>query len=56
MEECFFKVTYDDFVMIWMGAGAGYFLIGYLITYCGYQYCPRLRPQEQDVLIAREVE
>jgi len=56
MEECFFKVSYDDFIIIWMGAGVGYFLIGYLIASCGYQCLPRLRPQEQDVLIAREVE
>jgi hypothetical protein len=55
MEDCQFKVSYDDFVMIWMGAGVGYFLIGYLFAQCCYQYFPRLRPPEQNVLIAREI-
>ena len=41
--------------MIWMGAGIGYFLIGYYLAQIIGQYCPRLR-REQDVLIAREVE
>ncbi len=56
MEECQFMISYDDFVWIWMGAGVGYFVIGYLIAHCFYTHCPRLRPPERDVLIAREVE
>ena len=53
MEECFFKVSYDDFVMIWMGAGVGYFIIGYLIANACYTL--KRRNDNGEVLIAREV-
>lgn len=51
--ECFFKVSYDDFVMIWMGAGVGYFIIGYLIAQGLYKW--RKGRTNEEILIAREV-
>ena len=52
-EECFFKVSYDDFVMIWMGAGVGYFVIGYLLANCIHNW--RKDISNEEILVAREV-
>jgi hypothetical protein len=52
MEECFFKISYGDWVMITMGAGVGYFLIGYLVAKALNEY----RNNQEDILIAREIE
>ena len=34
MEECEFKLNFVDFTTLMMGAGVGYFIVGYLISSC----------------------
>ena len=45
MEECFFIIAYGDWVMITMGAGDGYFMIGYFVA----QIINNCRNNNQDV-------
>jgi hypothetical protein len=53
VEDCQFKISYNDFVMIWMGAGVGYFMIGYLFANCLDKW--RNPQPQQPLLIAREI-
>jgi hypothetical protein len=52
-EECSFRISYSDFMIIMMGCGVGYFFTGYLITNIVHYVHKRRNPQE--VLIADHV-
>ena len=54
MEDCEFTLNTDDFMTLMMGAGVGYFLIGYLISSCCCYY-RNLNIDNEEVLVAREV-
>ena len=38
MEECKLYLDVDDFSILMMGAGVGYFLIGYFVSTCIFKY------------------
>ena len=53
MEDCTVNINYHDFVIIFIGSGVGYFVLGYLLTSCLY----KLKAQRnQDLpILARQV-
>ena len=51
MPDCQFLIGYDDFVMIWIGAGVGYFVIGYYLANCIHKW----RNPPPEPLIAQRV-
>jgi hypothetical protein len=55
LEECYVIESGNDFMIIMMGCGIGYFLMGYLITLCCFQYREKQQEQTLQVLLANQV-
>ena len=54
MTDCItLEGSIDEFMIVMMGAGVGYFLIGYILSHCITNFCHRRNPEE--VLIAERI-
>ena len=51
MEECNYSINGNDYAIIMMGCGVGYFLMGYFVTTFLYSY----RQDNQMPILAEEV-
>jgi hypothetical protein len=54
MEDCEYILDYGNYATLMMGAGVGYFLIGYIITACLCQYRSQ-NIETEEILVARRV-
>ena len=51
-DPCIIQVNVGDYLLLWVGAGVGYFIMGFYSTLC----CSRnVRNRDSDVIVAESI-